>query len=247
MINHNKIMNIDHKKLLISFEGCAWGCAFYIGVYKALIKIFGYKKLHEMNFSGTSSGALTACACASGFKWKILFLYYKKFSKYFNNYKSLKFISTYHHLLLKMILFNPNQYKNLNNRLFIGVTKFFDKNDIISKWNNNKEIINTIHSSMNIPLYCSYVPNYYNEYVIDGGLSKSFITCDNFINITVSPDDKNADINCNGYMNLLDFYKPITNKRLYIIIYLGYIKTIKYFNNHFNNNNEINVEIKYKK
>jgi len=224
--------NIDFSEnnVLISFEGVAWGCGFYIGVYKALIDRYGYEKIKKLKFAGTSSGALTACVCCLGIKWEILYDYYKTLSDVCEKYGPFGKVSIYYHFIIKYLFdSSPTIYQTLNNRLFIGVTRFFNKNETINYWNSNQEVIDTLNGSMNIPIYCTYIPNVADINIIDGAISKSFII-DNKINtITVSYIDKYADISGHDEFKLKDLYTAMSIKRLDFILELGYHRTRAFF------------------
>ena len=70
---------------------------------------------------------------------------------------------------------DKNDYKKVNNRLFIGVTSFFNKSVSISNWNNNEELINTLHASMHIPFYSTYIKTHIsNIRFIDGSFSSTY-------------------------------------------------------------------------
>jgi len=46
--------------------GAAWGCAFFVGAYEALIEEFGAENLSKCTFLGDSAGALLALGMALG-------------------------------------------------------------------------------------------------------------------------------------------------------------------------------------
>jgi len=75
---------------------------------------------------------------------------------------------------------DKNDYKKVNNKLFVGVTRFFNKSITISNWNNNEELIDTLHASMHIPFYSTYIKSLKsNIMLVDGGFSSTYNKIDN--------------------------------------------------------------------
>ena len=181
-INRNKKemhINVPPIPSHIFLEGGAWGCAFHVGVYKALQEMYGLDALKDVVFGGNSGGASLACCMASGIGWEkaeqlylsmlknVLKDIFPRFSLYQNNSISAVFDN------------DPNFYKKVNNKLNIGVTYFVDEYELISKWESNEELRNTLHASMHIPFYCSVTEKIKSNdgiyrRAIDGGCGKHF-------------------------------------------------------------------------
>ena len=166
--------NITHKlnDIEISFEGSLWSCSFYIGVYKALVEIYGYEQLKDIKIAGTSSGCLAAIGIALGYKWHDLDKIYRLIARYSLEYGNYGITSLYLDIFLDKMLKNEDDYKKVNGKLFIGVTKFFKQSHVISHWNSNDELKETVRESANIPFY---IWRNMKTLTVDGCLSGGFI------------------------------------------------------------------------
>ena len=203
----------------VFFSGAAWGCGFYVGVYRALQELYGLNALQNVKFGGNSTGAMIALSCALGIGWeeseKILL------SLITDGVENgvLQKLSIYEDRAMDTVFINDRDlYKKVNDRLFIGVTTWFDKYELISKWNNNKELRDCLHCSMHIPYYCTYLEKIRcndGEYRrgIDGGCGKQFhiFGKDTLVVITIKDhlfNDQDGDIMSDTPWDFKDCMKP---------------------------------------
>eukprot|EP01084_Bolivina_argentea_P121051 214584_1 len=163
----------------IFFAGASWGCGFYIGAYKALQEKYGLETLSKCKYSGNSAGALIALLGAVGLDWKVAEKVYLTCLNQAVEHGVFQKMSIYHDIAMDEVLKKSDEmYKELNNKLFVGVTHFIDSYELISKWNNNKELRDCLHASMHIPYYCTHINKIGtkkgNKICIDGSFSTMF-------------------------------------------------------------------------
>lgn len=212
------------------FCGSAWSLPFLIGVYKGMIQKWGYLELSKCKFGGNSGGALIALCATLGITFEKIEILYNKLLQIAVLYGSFSKISIYHSIVLSDILLDINDYKKVNNKLFIGVTYFFNKNILISNWENNEELINTLHASMHIPFYCTYKKLLkLNQIAIDGSFSNTYNKIDSNT-LIINPLSNNGHI-CNN-ISLLKCLAPLDNKKSNQLIKIG-INQIKIWNGHY--------------
>ena len=125
----------------IFFAGAAWGCAFYVGVYRALQERYGLDELQKIKWSGNSAGGLVALCGAAGLDWKKAEQVYLSMAKDGINNGVFQKMSIYHDNCMDVVFNdNPQLYKQLNGQLFIGVTYWWQKYELISEWKSNQEL-----------------------------------------------------------------------------------------------------------
>ena len=156
------------------FVGCSWGAAFHIGVYKGMVERWGYENINKAKICGNSSGAAIAIGIVLGYKWEELERLYIELSKNARELGVFGKMSNHHDIFLDIFFKDKNAYKKANNRLFIGITRFFNKHEVVSEWNSNEELINTLHASFHIPYYCTNINKVFNRRALDGGFSSTF-------------------------------------------------------------------------
>ena len=216
------------------FSGCAWGCAFHIGVYRALQEEHGLNLMSNIKYAGNSAGALIACACALGLNWKFIESVYLELLDSGVNCGVFGKMSRYHNVCMDRIFsrFDENLYKLLENKVFIGITHYFDKYKLVSKWNNNDELRECLHASMHVPFYCEYIPKYNGKRVIDGACSQ-WICLLNDKTLVIDVFSNKGDICAKPTIKYMDCIKPNLNN-YYIMRNDGYIK-MKNWNGKYNN------------
>eukprot|EP00484_Ammonia_sp_Unknown_P025730 CAMPEP_0197035330 /NCGR_PEP_ID=MMETSP1384-20130603/13167_1 /TAXON_ID=29189 /ORGANISM="Ammonia sp." /LENGTH=303 /DNA_ID=CAMNT_0042465379 /DNA_START=21 /DNA_END=929 /DNA_ORIENTATION=+ len=216
--------------------GASWACGFYIGVYKALQESYGVEGLSTVGFAGNSAGALIATACAKGMHWKeIEDIYLKMTDEAIRNGVFQK-MSIYHNKSIDVILSDSESYKLLNNRLFVGVTQWFDEYKLISSWNSNREVRDCLHASMHVPFYCTHIQPVCIKQAdsdtvtrcraIDGCLSREPHRF-NETTLCVAAIGACNDITPRPALHLLDFYRPNFD-RYYKMRENGYMATMKW-------------------
>lgn len=211
------------------FSGCSWGCIYHIGVYKKIYEIFSRDELENMRWGGTSSGGLVAlCICLSKTPDECLQIF-NKFSDQAKKIGVFGKMSIYHReILSKLCPDGGNEYKSLNGRLFIGITRFLCKFELISKWKSNKDLRNTLHASMHIPFYMTHIEKVKDKFAIDGGLSGNIANIDENT-ITISPTMNLADIRPEKLLTRIECYRPSSNNRLIELKNIGENNTKIFF------------------
>ena len=131
-------------------------------------------------------------------------------------------VTGYHIQMLNKIIKNKDDYKKVNKRLYIGVTYFIDKYELISEWNNNQELKDTLHASFHIPFYCSYINKINDRIAIDGAFSKTYHRFTE-PTLVINPCADIGEITCNPPLSLNDCYNQ--EMKLHTIIFL--IKAMK--------------------
>ena len=152
----------------------------FMSIYKALQEMYGLELLKNVKFSGNSAGALFAACCAMGVGWKQAEKVYLEMADDGIKQGVFQQMSIYHNHAMDTVINNDmNAYKQLNNKLFVGLATWFDEYRLISSWDNNQELRDTLHASMHIPYYCTHIAKIRcNDGVyrraIDGGAGKQF-------------------------------------------------------------------------
>jgi len=157
----------------IYFGGGSWCSAFYIGIVKALEKQYGPELHQKFTFAGDSVGSFVALLCSLGYSSdegaKIYIDLAKKARE--NGVWNGK-MSIYHNDLLDLVINDKNIYKTLEDRKFeVGVSTYWDKHKVYTKWRDNDHLRETIHASFHVPFYCSYQGPLDGNISYDGGFS----------------------------------------------------------------------------
>ena len=203
----------------IFFAGAAWGAGFHIGVYKALQEMYGLEALTQVTFAGNSTGAMIALSAASAMGWQAAEKMLVSLIKDGVENGPFQKSSMYHDKAMDAVLLkDPDLYRALNNRLFIGVTTWFNDYQLISKWNNNDELRECMHASMHIPYYTTHLSEIkcndgkYRR-AIEGAFSKQFVRFDeDTLVITAVVEDvfnpERGDICSEPVLSFLDCLGP---------------------------------------
>ena len=224
------------------FSGCSWGCIYHIGVYQQIYNQLYNNKLINTKFGGSSSGGLIALGASLQKTPKQCLDLYNNLSNVARKYGVFGKMSIYHEIVLsKWLPDDGNEYKHVNGKLFIGITKPIAKFELVSHWNSNRELKDTLHASMHIPFYMTHIKKVNNCYAIDGGFTKNISSIDKNT-ITISPNMKSADIKPSKFLSLKECFAPTNNNRLIEILELGKSDYNKYILNYNNN-----TKYKYKK
>ena len=111
-----------------------------------------------MKFSGNVSGALFAAVLASGVGWQLAEKVYWEMANDAVQKGVIQKMSIYHEYAIEIVLgYEVNIYQKLNGKLFVGISTWFDECQLISSWDNNEELRDTLHASMHIPYYCTHI------------------------------------------------------------------------------------------
>ena len=63
--------------MILSFGGGGYSFPFYLGVYKALIDLYGYDELSSWQISGSSSGSIIAMCICAGIRYEDIYTHVK--------------------------------------------------------------------------------------------------------------------------------------------------------------------------
>lgn len=158
----------------IYYGGCAFGCAFYIGVHRAMRERWGRDYHKHMYITGDSSGSVMATCVALGFSDEDISRVYLKMSRTalqrgpaFNRAEAAR-VGMVEEVFERV----PDAYALVRDRLSIGVTVYPFTHEWKTGWRNNEELLDTILASMHIPLYNPNTrPYFLGNDLIDGAYS----------------------------------------------------------------------------
>lgn len=136
-------------------------------------------------------------------------------------------MTTYQNDVISMFLKNDNDYLQLNDKLFIGITTHTG-HKYISRFESNDHLRHVLHCSFYIPFYSTYIPKYENELVIDGSIGFHYKTLSRDTIIIGAGGNKDYDI-C-GNLSLYECTFPIIAK-YNDVLNSGYTLTRKYLEN----------------
>jgi hypothetical protein len=151
----------------IYLSGAAWGCAFYIGCFKAFNKRYGRRKMKKVILHGDSSGSLIALGLILGNLRKIDKLYTEMAAKAEKNGVKFK-MTKYLGIALDKLLKDKNAYKKVNGRLRVGISLYPDKYKVCDTFHSNEHLRHIIRCSSHVPLYTSYLGKVDGQTAIDG-------------------------------------------------------------------------------
>ena len=214
----------DH--LTISLSGASWGCLFYIGFYKGLIKEYKDENIgKKINIYGNSAGALIALGIALGYSVSNIEDIYKYLSSQAIENGVMGKMTIYHENCLNKFLKNKTDYLLVNNRLHVGITTK-SGHIFINQFTSNEHLKHILHCSFYVPFYCTYKAIYNGEQVIDGSIGFNYESLSrNIISVGVS-DNFDYDISIKLPTSVC--YKPIINDNYNKIFNQGYNQTLKY-------------------
>mmetsp|Transcript_33349 Transcript_33349/g.33969 ORF Transcript_33349/g.33969 Transcript_33349/m.33969 type:complete len:400 (+) Transcript_33349:126-1325(+) len=175
----------------IYFGGSAWGCAFYVGVFKAMEERWG-KGFHKKTLiTGDSSGALMAVGISLGFSADEMGKIYESLAKNASARGVFGKMGTLAESCLEFLLgTDPAAYKNLSGMYAVGTTKFPFNHQWHWNWESNRDLAECIIGSLHIPLYCERPSHVQGSIVVDGAYSMSgadLIHGDNTLYVGIDP------------------------------------------------------------
>jgi predicted acylesterase/phospholipase RssA len=109
----------------IYFGGCCFGAAFYVGVYKAMVELWGEDFYKKINISGGSAGTIFAVGIALGKSPEALDSLYRKVAENTNKYGPVYYASRFMTEGLRDLLDDPKAHRILEGRCMIGTTSCF--------------------------------------------------------------------------------------------------------------------------
>ena len=222
----------NENKKLFYFKGCAWGCIYYIGVYKKLLQHYSKEELNNFNWGGSSSGCFLPLGIILGKTIDEMQDLFLSFAEISTQYGTVGKNSIYHeYALSKWLPDGGDEFKMLNSKLFICVTKWFNKAELISNWDSNRELKDTIHGSCHIPFYTTHINKVKDEYLMDGSFTEENIIYDIKNIIIISCLIEKADIKPKKLFNYLECIFPPKIENLNDKINRGFLDTAHYLKN----------------
>ncbi len=172
---------VDTKKVHIHFGGCGGSYSYLLGVGSYLQQNYD---LSNVVFSGISGGNIIALLLILEMDIDDAFRHINiPFLLRLQSYKMksfYNFIPEFKKELLNIINVDKNNYLKACGRLYVNITRVFPfKNEIISNFTSNEDLIDCILASSHIPVYSNTLfYTFRNSYYLDGYLS----AYDNFDN-----------------------------------------------------------------
>jgi len=153
-LHHNKI-DVEAPPSSIYFGGCAWGCAYYVGVFKAMEERWG-KGFHKKTLiTGDSSGALIAVGISLGFSPDEMGQIYESLAKNASMHGVIGKMGTLAEKCVEHLLSaDPVAYQTLQGWFAVGTTRFPFNHHWHWNWESNQDLADCIIGSLHIPLYC---------------------------------------------------------------------------------------------
>ena len=171
----NSSINDESSKIIpvcppsIYFGGCAFGSAFYVGAYQAMVELWGNDFQKNCIFGGGSAGTIFAVGAALGKSPEYLGDLYRTVAEQSNTHGPIMHASRFlYEGTRKMIEDEPDAYKILEGKCCFGTTQFFSNHRWHLSWESNEDLLECIRASFHIPIYCHKIPSLKGFEVIDG-------------------------------------------------------------------------------
>jgi hypothetical protein len=168
-ISYSEPSSIPAKPPSIYFGGCSFGSAFYVGVHRAFVEMWGEDYYQHTIISGGSAGTVMAVGIALGMTPEYLGNLYATVAEKCRGktpiYNGSKFLEDEIRIMVNK---DPMSYKKIEGRCCFGTTAFFSKHRWHVSWESNEDLIQTIICSFHIPFYCKNVQLIHGELLIDG-------------------------------------------------------------------------------
>uniref|UniRef100_A0A3B4B1S4 PNPLA domain-containing protein n=1 Tax=Periophthalmus magnuspinnatus TaxID=409849 RepID=A0A3B4B1S4_9GOBI len=167
----------------ISFAGCGFMGVYYIGVAACLFQRCPELVHRAARLYGSSAGALLAAILTVSDTPQLGPLH-----------PDFNLMQHVHNFLVRTL--PVDAYVHASGRLFISVTRVPDrKNQLLSEFNSNEELIQALICSCFVPFYCGiFPPKYRGVRYVDGAVSDNLPRCDQKKTITISPYAGESDI-----------------------------------------------------
>jgi len=215
---------MDHSNppsLSFFFGGNAWGCIYIVGVYAALVEHFSLEEFKGMKWGGVSSGALIALGAALHKPLEDLEGMYNFLANIAEAHGVFGKMSIYHEVVLsKWLPDGGDEYKLLQGRFFVGVTRPWYQNELVSEFRTNEELKDIIHASMHIPFYMTHMAPIRGGWAIDGGFVKNIAKIDGRT-VTVGVDRATRDIHPAAKFSLMQIFFPASAAERVVLAGMG--------------------------
>ena len=162
----NKIIATSPNELPfpeIYWGGCAFGSAFYVGVYKALWEKYDFPSMlaNGLTMSGGSAGAIFAMYIALGYTPDDMDGIFRAiiadtparapWHSLWANHGASMAMESY---LRKDFKKDPTMYKRIEGKVAIGTTQWYSNHAWHVSWEDNDDLMLTISGSYHVPFYC---------------------------------------------------------------------------------------------
>jgi hypothetical protein len=146
----------------IYWGGCAFGSAFYVGVYRALWEEYDMPQLlkNGLKVTGGSAGAMFAVLMALEYTpEEIDTLFRQIISKspakapWHNPWTNRGASKVTEEAFLAIFEADPNVYKKIEGVVSVGTTQWYSKHAWHVSWENNSDLWDTLRGSMHVPFY----------------------------------------------------------------------------------------------
>jgi len=159
-------------KVTLAMSGCGWRFNFHMGALKA----FDEANIIVEKISVASASAFVGAGYLVGLTPQEM---HEQSLSEVPSYKHEFIISSNMVKILKRIIAAqiakvPNAYEIISNRLYISVTKFPLKNEIITEFNDHDHLQSALLATCWVPIYMQHIPKIKNNYYYDGSVSNNF-------------------------------------------------------------------------
>ncbi len=161
----------------IYFGGCAFGSAFYCGVYRALWEKYDFPSLlaSGLTLSGGSAGACFAVYIALGYTPDQVEACYGDVLKntpstapWHNTWKNEGASMAMESNLREILAKDDEVYRKIEGIVAIGTTQWYSKHAWHVSWEDNEDLMRTIAGSYHVPFYCHLNHKLHGVHVLDG-------------------------------------------------------------------------------
>lgn len=179
----------SNVKTLLSFSGCAGAYPVHFGVVKRLLEITKNYPNHEFLYAGVSAGCMPALALALGFNAKEIDETFERFVNSFDRFWKTRYTHFYSNMEQSILsVLGPNSYKDVSGRVLISLTRvtpFGLKNELISEFHSNQDLVDAIITSSHLPFLWARPPvkKFRNFWALDGGISNNLVHLEGANNI----------------------------------------------------------------
>lgn len=162
----------------IYFGGCAYGSCYYIGVYRAMLEIWGSDFASKTLLTGDSAGIIFVIGITLKYEPEFIGDIYRNTGECtpwgLLNTDSMSELDK--HTLRKLISgpdnAHPmkNTYLKLNKRIKIGGSLFPDKHYWCDTWESDEDLLKSMRNSLHMPIVChrKYHTPHERREVVDG-------------------------------------------------------------------------------
>lgn len=160
----------------IYFGGCAYGSCYYVGVYKAMLEIWGSDFASKTLLTGDSAGVIMVVGISLQYTPEFIKQMYCNTSVLtpwgIFDKDPMQAIDQY---TLQKLITGPDDtsqdtYKKINQKIRIGGSVFPDKHYWEDSWNSDTELLHSMRNSLHLPIICHrrFHTHHNGQEVIDG-------------------------------------------------------------------------------